>query len=470
MGVNDEGASRRLLSLFFVAVIACFPAAAAIAAKPLRSQNAVSLVSRHLRRGGSAALESAAEGATMGRVVAHGRELYMNTAIPGEIWALKPNYETSKWVWEHAGQVYSPDDPGAPVNPPEFPGPPAPAEPSAPAEAAAASPMGGAAPAPPPPSCAMLINEAEKTKGSKGMFLGCSEFRYYGGNVLGTSQPYGCHCASWTVNCPFETCPIGTAFDDKCLSPAAKKMGFTSLSKLSNFVSPASVPKALRPFTVHPDYISTCMYWLPKPANPGLPAVDAPKYGRVLPDFATFYFDSVTLVQCADQVATEQALETTEKSLVVALGQKDLSVISITCGSMSALVTGPQAQIDAAAAKAKHPHFCWMAFSVQVCTVVAPPVPFVPWFPPAFSPMPGPMPGPGPAPSPMMMPMLPVFTLPGAPAPVGGPGFAPAPVGGPAPAPGGVPAPAPLGGLAPGPALGGAPGGPAGGPGPAPMR
>ena len=77
------------------------------------------------------------------------------------------------------------------------------------------------------------------------MFLGCQEFRYYGGAPYGMkpTAPYGCHCAAWTVNCPFETCPVGTAFDGKCLSPIAKKMGFTSLSKMSNFAPSGQGPK-----------------------------------------------------------------------------------------------------------------------------------------------------------------------------------------------------------------------------------
>jgi len=340
----------------------------------------------------------------MGRAVAHGQSIYMNTAIPGQIWALKANTDTNLWTWEHAGNAYSSDDPGLPINPPRYSPAPAPA----PAEPVIASPAG--APTPAGPTCAALIAKAEKTKGGKGMFLGCQEFRYYGSGVLAQTAPYGCHCASWTVNCPFETCPIGTAFDEKCLSADVKKMGFTALSKLSNYVNPASVPKALRKYAVHPDYISTCMYWLPKPANSGLPAVNADTYSQHLPDFGTLYFDSVTLAQCSDQIADEGKLARTEANLIAALGQKDLSVISITCGSMSALVTGPKDQLAAAAEKAKGTKFCWFAVNVQVCTVVQP-IPYVP--PMMMGPSPGPSPfGPASAPSAFM----PLF-MPGAPAP-----------------------------------------------------
>lgn len=412
--------------------------------------------------------------ATMGHAVEHGGELFMNTALPGEVWALKPNWNTNEWTWKSAGSIYAGEDPGAPINPPRMVAAgPAAAEPpaEAPDPPAAASPAAKG-----PPACAKLMELGEKTPGAKGMFLNCQEFRYYGGGVFGNPSPYGCHCASWTVNCPFETCPIGTAFDDQCLSPAVKKMGFTALSKLSNFVSPASVPKALRKYTVHPDYISTCMYWLPKPANPSLPAVNAAAYARHLPDFGTFYFDSVTLVECADQVADETKLETTKANLVKALGQSELTVISITCGSMSALVTGPKPQLDAAASLAKDPHFCWPAVSVQVCTVVAPTTPAPPTLPPppVAPPAPALPPAPAfaaPAPAPAVLAAAPAPAAPLAPAPVAA-SPAPAPVlfgAPPAPAPVAA-APAPMAPLAAAPTPVAASPGPAGSPGPAPVR
>jgi len=278
------------------------------------------------------------------------------------------------------------------------------------------------------------------------------------------------------VNCPFETCPIGTAFDSQCLAAPIKAMGFTALSKLSNFVSPASVPKDLRPFTVHPDYVSTCMYWLPKPANAGLNAVNTEKYASHLPDFGTIQFDFIggavrgtdvlggfvppvripdpsgSIAYCAEQVADEATLEKTKAAILAALGQKDLSIISVTCGKMNVLVTGPKAQLDAAAEKAKNPRFCFFAATKQVCTVEPDPLPYVP--PPLMAP--GPAPGPGGAPGPS--PFGPMFNL-GAPAPAP---FAFLPVFQPA-------APVPAFGVPVFPmAMAPAAGGPAGGP--APLR
>jgi len=491
---QNDSALRLVLSMTVAAGLLVMVASAT--SSPVRSHNnAVSFVSRNLRRGTSDAVSGEMDGsrtAVMGRAVLQGQSIYMNTAIPGEIWALKANTDTNKWTWEHAGQVYSPVDPGAPMNNnPRMmrnPGdgldnpdnllvpmnPPAPAPPPV----AAPPPAAPAAPAPAPPSCAMIIAEAEKTKGLKGMFLGCQEFRYYGGpSILGKTQPMGCHCASWTVNCPFETCPIGTAFDDRCLSATVKKMGFTSLSKLSNFISPASVPKDLRPYTVHPDYISTCMYWLPTPSNAGLPAINHVAYKSTLPDFGTLFFDSIDIRTCGDQVADMDRLEMTKKHLIEALGEKDISVISITCGSMSALVTGPKEQLDRAADKAKYAHFCWFAATAQVCTVTPPPTPApppMPFFalPPGYAPAPG---FAGPAGAPFGMPFMP-FAI-GAPAPA--PGMAPSmllPVFVPmmpmavAPAAAFALAPAPvLPVFALAPAMAGAPGGP-GGPAPAPFR
>lgn len=387
---------RLILSVTATAV---FPGTDAISVSPVRSHNAVSLVDD----GASA----------MGTAVEHGGALYMNTAIPGQIWSLKANLDQNVWQWEQAGNAYSANNPGAAINPVDMsmllggPGPAPGAPAPAPAPAAAGAPGPAGAPAAAGPSCAALIAQAEKTPGAKGMFLGCKEFRYYGGGIFGKSAPYGCHCAAWTVNCPFETCPVGTAFDEKCLAPSVKKMGFTALSKLSNFVNPASVPKALRKYAVHPDYVSTCMYWLPKPANPSLPAVNAAAYSKFLPEFATFYFNYVgapaqacvapklddvsTMSECAGQVGDESKLKTTEANLIAALGQAGLSVLSITCGSMSALVTGPPAALAAAASVSKHPFFCFMAVDRQVCTLK----PKAVFCPPA--PGPGPAGAPGPA-------------------------------------------------------------------------
>lgn len=357
----------------------------------------------------------AAQRQFMGRVVAHGGQLFMNTAVPGQIWALSPDYTTSSWMWKPSGSVYSADLPGLPVNPPTLsfagpsPGPggamatvgvPAPAPASAPGPAPGPGGAGGV--------CESLKGKAEQTPGAQGMFLNCQEFRYYGDSVFGKTAPYGCHCASWTVNCPFETCPVGTAFDSTCLSPDVKGMGFTALSKLSNYINPGSVPKALRPYTVHPDYISTCMYWLPKPANPGMPAVNSAAYASHLPDFATFFFDGISLFACADQISDEHRLSATKAGLLRALAQPSLSILSITCGSLSALVTGPASEIAAAAKIASNPSFCWQAVTLPVCTT-APSVPTAPAAPggapsPFMAPSPYPGPGggvhPGPAPGP----------------------------------------------------------------------
>jgi len=468
---------------FSVTIAAWLPAVVAL------SQQRSRIVSNlNLRHGAS---DASISGEVMGRAAVQGKTIYMNTAIPGEIWSLKADEITNTWTWGRAGHVYNDlVDPGKPINPPTpaltYPQwlaykPPPPLMP------AAAAPVAPAAPAKAGPTCAGLVAAYEKTPGGKGMFLGCQEFRYYGGQPYGMDQtaPYGCHCASWTVNCPFETCPVGTAFDGKCLSPTAKKMGFTSLSKMSNFVSPASVPKALRPFTVHPDYVSTCMYWLPKPAAAALPPVNTALYATHLPDFGTLQFDwlstqnaahtyqtSITdaahLSDCFDQIADEAKLEATKANLLAALGQKDLTVISITCGSMSALMSGPRDQLAAAAKKAEYAHFCWFAATLQVCTVSPPPTTTTTTLAPAEDknfdgirdpapmpapgpapgpfpgPSPGPSPGPGPAPAPIFE-FLPVLSLPLAPAPV--PAFAPAmsPAGSPGPGPGGpAPGPAPL--------------------------
>lgn len=310
-------------------------------------------------------------------------------------------------------------------------------------------------------TCSKLIQAAESTPGTKGMFLNCQEFTYYGAGTFGKTPPWGCHCASWTVNCPFETCPVGTAFDDVCLAAKAKKLGFSSLSKLSNFVNPASVPKALRPYTVHPDYISTCMYWLPKPPNPSLPAVNTDSFAVHLPKFATFYFDSPSLFECSQAIDDEDKFEATKAGLVKGLGQPGLSVLSITCGTPQegthAIVTGPADQMDKAAKLASNPTFCFQASNIQMCTLPLPPgaipgapgpAPGAPGAPAAPFAAPAPAPfaaAPGPVPSAF----LPVLARPPAPAAAPAPGPAlgapagAAPGGAPSPGPGGAPSPGP---------------------------
>jgi len=271
------------------------------------------------------------------------------------------------------------------------------------------------------------------------MFLGCQEFRYYGTNIMGAGDPYGCHCASWTVNCPFATCDSrGMAWEAQCLDDAVQNIGFTSLSKMSNYVNPNSVPKALRPYTVHPDYVSTCMYWLPKPSTASIPPVNPPAFAGKLPDFATFYFDGITYLDCVTQISDENKLRMTEGGLLFALGVKGLSVLSITCGSMTALMSGPKDALKQAAAKASNPKFCFMAVTKKVCTVNQNP------FGPGGVGGPGSAFAPGAAPfvlggpfglpnfgpptfGPAAAAFKPVFVLPGAPAAAPGGAAAPAP-------------------------------------------
>lgn len=355
------------------------------------SRNSVSLVEDRAQE-----RDSVTQRQVLGRVVSHDGQLFMNAAVPGQIWALAPDYTNGKWIWQPAGSVYG-TDPALPVNPPTVfaPGPaPGAAQTAAgPAPVPAAAPGPGPAPGPgaAPGPCEKLKAKGDQTPGAIGMFLGCQEFRYYGDSVMGKTAPYGCHCASWTVNCPFETCPTTEAFDAACLSPDVKSMGFKSLSKMINYVNPASVPKGLRPYTQHPDYISTCMYWLPKPPMASLPAVHSSQYAKQLPDFATFFFDGITFPGCAEQIWDENKLSVTKAGLLHALGQTQLQVVSITCGSMSALITGPKSEIDAAARIASNVKFCFQAATLPVCTVAPSPPPA----PPA-----APAGGPGPAPAP----------------------------------------------------------------------
>lgn len=295
----------------------------------------------------------------------------MPTVIKGE--SLVPNFDESKWGWV-TGAATVPGLGGAPG---AAPGP-------APAAAPGAAPAPGQAGGP----CDELKKKGEAD--FPGQFLDCKEFRYYGATVFAQSAPYGCHCSSWSVNCPYETCRVTQAWEDKCLDKGVMDMGFTALSKMSNYLPPSSIPKLLRPHGSHPDYISMCMYWRAKPPNHALPPVDTSKFVGVFPDFATLRFEGIGLAGCMKFLTNEMSLAQAKTGLLTALGAMDLEVVSITCGDdltnegSDMLITGPPDLVKQAASKQQAPDFCFDAVGVKVCTGAMPPAP---------APAPGPAPG-----------------------------------------------------------------------------
>jgi len=268
--------------------------------------------------------------------------------------ALVPDFDKLQWTWV--------------VDPPPSvglaPGPAA----SAPSPLASSAPAPGpAAPAVANPCNALL--DLGKT-GAPGQFLGCQEFRYYGVSLIGAGQPYGCNCGAWSVNCPFQTCDIGQAWDEQCLDPAATSLGFTGLSRNWHPLPSGSLPMPMTGFVHHPGIFSMCMYWLPKPQNPTLPPMDVAGLSMVLPRYANLMFQGAALNDCMKAMTNSATLEMTKQGLKDALGIPDISVVTVDCGSFNALIQGPPSSVEQAVAKATAPNFCFdvSALQVHICT------------------------------------------------------------------------------------------------------
>mmetsp|Transcript_54945 Transcript_54945/g.96357 ORF Transcript_54945/g.96357 Transcript_54945/m.96357 type:complete len:418 (+) Transcript_54945:176-1429(+) len=349
------------------------PCPAASASPLLRSSRSSRSSLLHLGARGQGTEERVAESA---RVVP--------VAVQGE--SLVPDFSKSQWTWM-PGNAEVPGLVSAAAAPaPGAAAAPAPAAPGAPGPAQAGSP------------CDELRKAGEAA--FPGQFLDCKEFRYYGGSIFAQADPYGCHCSAWSVNCPFEICKVSTAWEDQCMDKQVMDMGFTGLSKMSNYLPPTSIPKELRAMGSHPDYISMCMYWRKKPPNVQLPPTNAAEYASALPSFATMRFDGIGVEGCMKFVDNEMSIGQTKTGLLAALGLSDLDVISITCGNdltnhgADVLVEGPPNSVTQAAAKQRELGFCFQALGIQACTYMGAPAPA-----PAFG-------GPSPAGKPFFVPAL----------------------------------------------------------------
>lgn len=284
----------------------------------------------------------------------------MPVVVPGE--SLVPEFSKAQWNWK--------------TGPAQVPGLGSTAAAPAPGALAAVAPAPAAPGAPGPAQAGSVCDDLRKAGEAAfpGQFLDCKEFRYYSAGIWAQSDPYGCHCSAWSVNCPFETCRVNMAWEDQCMDKKVMDMGFTALSKMSSTLPPNSVPKELRAFGSHPDYISMCMYWRKKPANIQLPPVNAAQYASALPSFATLRFEGVGVEGCMKFVDNEMNIGQTKTALLSALGLSDLDVISITCGDdltnhgSDILIEGPPKSVSQAAAKQKEPDFCFKAIGIQACT------------------------------------------------------------------------------------------------------
>ena len=146
-----------------------------------------------------------------------------------------PAFDDKSWSWQ-AGDAPAP--------------PPAPA-------AAAAEPV-----EPATESCAEL-ETAGKEK-YPDTLIQCHGHSYYGDGIF-PAQDSACYCYTWTLACPFTTCPIKSAWND-CVDDTAKGMGFETVSQQTISLK-AGYPH-------HVPYMSMCMFWRPKPPHAGLPPVD----------------------------------------------------------------------------------------------------------------------------------------------------------------------------------------------------
>lgn len=264
---------------------------------------------------------------------------------PGESYVLSPDWNTMQWTWTARSQAAGGITGSAPA-----------------LNRTNASSTNTTGPA------ANNLCSTLQSAAPAGHFLECREFRYYGSGVFGRGQPYGCHCAAWSVNCPFELCSPQQAWEDQCLDTPATDLGFVSFSKLPLHVpAEESIPPALRPFQQKTDYISTCMYWLPKPPAPQMPTLfsNASTLARLLPDFATLWFWGIGLEDCGWEVSTEANLVASKDALLSALNQQGLEVLSITCGNQekaygqNAVIKGPWASVERAEELAGNASFCY---------------------------------------------------------------------------------------------------------------
>lgn len=313
---------------------------------------------RRSRNSRGSLLDTTAQGASSHKHSSERLEV-LPAVVQGE--SLVPDFSKSQWTWVTGNAQVS----------------------GLVAPAAAPSPAESAAPAPGPVQASNPCDELRKAGEAAfpGQFLDCKEFRYYGSSVFAQSDPYGCHCSSWSVNCPFETCRVSTAWEDQCLDQKVMGMGFTGLSKMSNYLPPTSIPKALRSSGSHPDYISMCMYWRSKPPTLALPPTNVASYGLSLPSFATLRFDGVDVQGCMTFVDTEMNIGQAKAALLTALGAQDLEIISITCGSdldnhgADVLIEGPPNSVAQAVGKQHGSAFCFQALGIQACTSLRGPAP-----------------------------------------------------------------------------------------------
>lgn len=312
--------------------------------------------------------------------------------------SLVPDFPSGRWNWAPNSDGLKSLTPQDLVVVSAGPGPapgPAPGFAAAPAPSAMASPAPGPAPVM-ANVCGALFDAGEKSM--PGQFMECQEFRYYSRGPLVT-PPFGCHCSTWSVSCPFETCGARRAWEENCLAPEASSLGFTSLSKTWHPLPANSLPQQMKTFKTHPGIVSMCMYWLPKPATPTLPPLAVPDH---LPEYGNLHMPGAMhgqgVLNCLNMTSTPMAVQQTKAALQTALGESGIVVVSVYCGlgAFNALLKGPNDQVARAISKAAQPQFCFKASEVplEFCTPLAPgPSPS-----PAMSP--GPAPGAAPAPAP----------------------------------------------------------------------
>lgn len=127
--------------------------------------------------------------------------------------------------------------------------------------------------------------------------MNCHPFSYYGGDQFVTKST-GCECYVWTNLCPYETCTIGNMWEGKyCVDPKAQnEYKIIGISKWMMTLNGGFLPHG--GYTQHPPQMSLCLYWIDKPANPGLPApplVDPQKWKR---ETTVLAFQGTTLANC----------------------------------------------------------------------------------------------------------------------------------------------------------------------------
>jgi hypothetical protein len=189
----------------------------------------------------------------------------------------------------------------------------------------------------------------------------CKGHSHYGDGLF-PAQDSACMCDTWTLACPFTTCPIKSAWSD-CVDDTAKGLGFDTVSQQTISLKAS--------YQHHVPHMSTCTYSRPKPPHAGLPPVDTSSItwptavGKVK-------VGGISPGDCYKLTETAEGVDKVKKALVEALGSDKLNVLLVMCGSFEADFEGPVEDVKKAEEAASKDDFCFKVDDAEFCK---PPLP-----------------------------------------------------------------------------------------------